>query len=322
MQIFDDQSKNMIMDWAQSLKNQIKIKLITTEHVETNQFVNFTKKFTEATSELTIDSEKGEKDLPYFQLKENIKYCALPLSKELEPFLEALSQINNHQVKLAEPIIKSLDKINIPVSLKLYIALECPHCPNVVRTIIPMAMICENLHLQIIDGTLFPETAQKDGVMSAPCLILDDDFRWTGEVTAQEIVEIITNRDPSQLSAATLKNILEEGDATWIAKQMMEKGEIFDGFIKLLLHEIWSVRLGAMVIVEELAETDPKLAEKICPQLIALFDKKDIPVQGDILYVLGEAGNSETKNWINNKIATLEHQDLIDAANDALETLN
>ena len=322
MQIFDEQSKNMIMDWAQSLKNQIKIKLITTEHVETNQFINFTKKITDTASKLTVDSEKGEKDLPYFQLKENIKYCALPLSRELEPFLEALSQINNHQVKLAEPIIKSLDKINIPVSLKLYIALECPHCPNVVRTIIPMAMICENLHLQIIDGTLFPETAQKDGVMSAPCLILDDDFRWTGEVTAQEIIEIITNRDPSQLSATTLKNILEQGDASWIARQMMEKGEIFDGFIKLLLHETWSVRLGAMVIVEELAETNPKLAAKLCPELIALFDKKDIPVQGDILYVLGEAGNSETKKWINNKIDTFEHQDLIDAANDALEALN
>ncbi len=101
MQIFDDQSKNMIMDWAQSLKNQIKIKLITTEHVETNQFINFTKKITDTASKLIIDSEKGEKNLPYFQLKENIKYCALPLSKELEPFLEALSQINNHQVKLA-----------------------------------------------------------------------------------------------------------------------------------------------------------------------------------------------------------------------------
>jgi len=322
MQIFDEQSKNMIMDWAQSLKNQIEIKLITTEHVETNQFINFTKKFTETTSKLTVHSEKGENDLPCFLLKKNIKYSALPLSKELEPFLEALSHLNNHEVKLAEPIIKSLDKINIPVNLKLYIALECPHCPNVVRTIIPMAIICENLHLQIIDGTLFPETAQKDGVMSAPCLILDDDFRWTGEVTAQEIIEIIINRDPSQLSATSLKNILEQGDASWIARQMMEKGEIFDGFIQLLLHETWSVRLGAMVIVEELAETDPKLAAKLCPELIALFDKKEIPVQGDILYVLGEAGNSETKKWINNKIDTFDHQDLIDAANDALEALN
>ena len=322
MQIFDEQSKKRIMDWDQSLKNHIKIKLITTEHVETNQFINFTKKFTETASKLTVDSEKSENDLPCFLLKKNIKYSALPLSKELEPFLEALSHINNDEVKLAEPILQRLDKINIPVNLKLYIALECPHCPNVVRTIIPMAMICENLHLQIIDGTLFPETAQKDGVMSAPCLILDDDFRWTGEVTAQEIIEIITNRDPSQLSATSLKNILEQGDASWIARQMMEKGEIFTGFIKLLLHETWSVRLGAMVIVEELAGTDPKLAAKLCPELIALFDKKEIPVQGDILYVLGEAGNSETKKWINNKIGTFEHQDLIDAANDALEALD
>lgn len=322
MQIFDEQSKNMIMDWAQSLKNQIKIKLITTKHVETNQFINFTKKFTAATPKLIVDSEKGENDLPCFLLKKNINYSALPLSKELEPFLEALSHINNHEVKLAEPILQRLDKIDIPVNLKLYIALECPHCPNVVRTIIPMAMICKNLHLQIIDGTLFPETAQKDGVMSAPCLILDDDFRWTGEVTTQEIIEIITNRDPSQLSAVTLKNILEQGDASWIARQMMEKEKIFDSFIQLLLHETWSVRLGAMVIVEELAETNPTLAAKLCPKLIALFDKKDIPVQGDILYVLGEAGNSETKKWINNKIDTFEHQDLIDAANDALEALN
>jgi len=321
MQIFDEQSKKMIMDWDQLLKNPVKISLITTDHAETNQFINFTKKIEDTASKLIVESKKSENDLPCFQLKENINYCALPLSKELEPFLEALSHINNDEVKLAEPIMQSLEKIDIPVNLKLYIALECPHCPNVVRTVIPIAMICENIHLQIIDGTLFPETAQKDNVMSAPCLILDDDFRWTGEVTAQEIIKIIINRDPSQLSATSLKNILEQGDASWIARQMMEKQKIFDGFIQLLLHETWSVRLGAMVIVEELAETDPKLAAKLCPELIDIFDRKEIPVQGDILYVLGETGNSETKKWINNKIATLEHQDLIDAANDALETL-
>ncbi len=133
---------------------------------------------------------------------------------------------------------------------------------------------------------------------------------------------MITDRDPSQLSASTLKNIIEQGDASWIAKKMIEQEKIFNGFIKLLLHEIWSVRLGAMVIVEELVETHPELAAKLCPELIALFDTKDVPVQGDIFYVLGEAGSSETKKWITNKITTLEHQDLIDAANDALDTLD
>ena len=277
---------------------------------------------TDSASNLIIESEKGEKDLPCFQLKENITYSALPLSKELEPFLEALMLINGSQTRLPAPILKNLDKIDIPVSLKLYVALECLHCPNVVKTVMPLAIVCKNIHFHIIDGTLFPETAQKDSVMSAPCLILDNDFRWTGQVTAEEVIEMIIDRDPSQLSTVTLKNIIEQGEATWIARQMIEKKAIFDGFIKLLVHETWSVRLGAMVIVEELAEDDPKLAAKLCPKLIDLFDKKEIPIQGDILYILGETGTSSTKEWINNRLVKLEHKDLVDAANEALETLN
>jgi len=325
MQTFDKQSIKLIQNWDQTLlksvKDQVTIKLLTTDHVESSQFINFTKTIIDITSKLIIESEKSKKNLPCFQLKENITYSALPLAKELEPFLEALSQLNSSTSRLSGQILQSLDNINIPVNLKLYIALECPHCPKVVRTVIPLSMACKNIHLQIIDGTLFPETAQKDGVMSAPCLILDDDFRWTGDVSAQEIIKMVSGRDASQLSSVTLKNILEEGDASWIAGQMLEKKKIFDNFIKLLLHEIWSVRLGAMVIVEELAETDPEFAAGICPKLIDLFDEQNVPVQGDILYALGEAGNHETKKWIKDKLATLKHQDLIDAANDALESL-
>ena len=321
MPIFDPHSTALIRNWDQTMENQVKIKQLITDHAEEKQFINFTDRVSSMTSNLIIKSEKGEKKLPGFLLKENVLYSALPLEKELEPFLEALSQINGNQPMLSEPIRQAIDTIDIPVQLKLYIALQCPHCPNVVRTIIPLAFYCKNIHLHIIDGSLFPETAQKDKVLSAPCLILDDDFRWTGSVMAEEIIKMITSRDPSQLSAKTLKTILEQGDASWIAQAMIEKGKIFDAFIKLLLHETWSVRLGAMVIVEELAETDPNLAVSLCPLLIDLFDEKDTPIQGDILYALGEAGDLETKEWIRARLPKLEHPDLIDAATDALDSL-
>ena len=326
MPIFDPQSQALIQNWDQTIEKQIKIEFIATDHAEDNQFVNFIDQLVNMTSSLVIESKKGEKKLPGFLLKENITYSALPLGKELEPFLEALSQINGkHNMlsgpTLSKPIRQTLDKIDIPVRLKLYIALQCPHCPNVVRTVIPLALHCNNINLHIIDGSLFPETAQKDIVMSAPCLILDDDFRWTGSVPAQEIVKMITSRDPSQLSAETLKTILEQGDASWIAQQMIKKKKIFDGFIKLLLNETWSVRLGAMVIVEELVETEPDLAALLCPPMIDLFDGKEIPIQGDILYALGEAGDGKTKEWLEKKLPRLVHQDLIDAATEALESL-
>lgn len=327
MPIFDPQSQDLIQNWDQTIGNQVKIKRLTTAHAEDRQFMNFANQISGMTSQLIIESEKSKAPLPGFLLKENITYSALPLKKELEPFLEALSQINSQyptlsESGLSEPLQQSLEKIDIPVQLKLYIALQCPHCPNVVRTVIPLALHCSHINLQIIDGSLFPETAQKDGVMSVPCLILDDDFRWTGNVSADEIVTMITHRDPSQLSAGTLQTILEQGDASWIARQMIEKGKIFDAFIKLLLHETWSVRLGAMVIVEELAETDPKLATLLCPVLINLFDEKNIPIQGDILYALGETGTIETKEWIQTMLPSLEHPDIIDAATEALNTLS
>ena len=153
--------------------------------------------------------------------------------------------------------------------------------------------------------------ALKFKVMSAPSLILDDDFRWIGSVSGREIVAMIIDRDPSNLSANTLQTILDDGDASWIYKQMMETQTIFDEFIKLVLHKTWSVRLGAMVVIEELSEADPRLALQICPILISHFNEQDTTVQGDILYALGEAGNKETQKWIICRKPSLEDPDLI-----------
>ncbi len=336
MPIFDHRAESLIRDWDQNHTNQVntksckseptRIKLITTQHSESNQFSAIAQKLAQMSSSLVIDSEKGENDLPGLLLNENIMYSAFPLDRELEPFLEALEQLNGKPLQasthtLSKATRKALGTIDVQVTLKLYIALQCPHCPEVVRTLIPMALHCSNISLHIIDGSLFPKTAQKDSVMSAPCLILDDDFRWTGKVSADEIVNTIKNRDPSQLSMDTLKTVLEQGDASWITKKMIKKQSIFDAFIKLMLHETWSVRLGAMVIVEELAESDPKLASQLCPILISKFDENDITIQGDILYALGESGTKETRDWIRQKLSQLDHQDLIDTAEEAMEIL-
>ena len=105
-------------------------------------------------------------------------------------------------------------------------------------------------------------------------------------MTAHEILNMALHRDPVQLSAGSLQTILEQGDAAWITRQLVEKNQIFDGFMALLLHDTWSVRLGAMVIVEELCESAPKQAARLCPILMDRFDEKDIPVKGDILYGL------------------------------------
>lgn len=313
---------HVIKTWADRQKKEITLYLTRSNHPEQNAFDRFSHAFSRLAPCITIAPRDKEADLPGLVLSDNITYSALPLGKELAPFLEGLSGLDDPGSNLQAPVKAKLSHLAVPVDLTLYIALECPHCPAMVRELIPMAAASDRIRLTIIDGTLFPETAKHDQVLSAPCLLLDRTFRWTGSVAPEEILGMAINRDPSQLSAQTLRTILEQGEADWICRAMMDASAIFSGFVALLLHPVWSVRLGAMVVVETLKEEAPDLASRLCPPLMAAFPRSDVPVQGDILYALGVAGTNETKAWIQTQLPELSHPDLTDAAKDALEALD
>lgn len=342
MTLFNEAAQTRIKKWNPTLDQTVQIKLLLPESNEaadealikkentavsvSNQFSNLSEQFQALAPGVKITSTRGDTLRPGFSITENIMFSAFPMEKELPPFLSALALIDktgpDTTVSALDPSLhQSLDRIDIPVHLKLYIALFCPHCPKMVETLVPLALQCNNIRLDIIDGSLFEQAAREDGVLSAPCLILDNDFRWTGQVEPEEIIEMILNRDPSQLGMETLKNIMEQGDAAWISKQMTGRKKIFDAFVELLCHPTWSVRLGAMVVVEELAENDPELCAALCPMLVDVFAQKEVSIQGDLLYALGEAGDKATAQWIGSQLPGFSHPDLIDAAKEALDSI-
>lgn len=103
---------------------------------------------------------------------------------------------------------------------------------------------------------------------------------------------------------------------------MIQADTLFQGFTDLLLHPEWSVRLGAMVVVEHLTENAPLLAARLVPVLMKAFDDvSDISIQGDIFFTLGEVGDLTAAAWIAQKMPGLTHPDLLDAAKDALSTI-
>ncbi len=261
-----------------------------------------------------------KRPLPGFVLKDNILYSALPLEKELAPFLQGLTGVRSPFVPA--DLAGQLDKISIPCTLTLFIASQCPHCPAAVNAIFPLAAYSDKIQLHVIDGTLFPEIAEQKHVMSSPCLLLDDDdFRWTGTVQPLEIVDMILNRDTSRLGSETLKKILEDGKAQWLAGEMIRKGKWFPNFPELLIHETLGVRLGALVVVEEIAGASPGLAQELAPFCMEKFHQNPLPVQGDLLYALGLVGGTDAKNWLENQIQTIENPELKEAAKDALEQI-
>ena len=310
-----------IKSWAKANPDPMTLVLSQTDHAEQKTFDAFALALAGLAPQITM--EQGENaPLPGFKISPTLDYCALPLGRELAPFLKTLELRHTQGTqKASTEIPPELDQLDRPCRLDLYIALQCPHCPAMVTAMAPLALASDNLFLTIIDGTLFPERAGRDKVMAAPCLILDQGFRWTGAVSPREVVAMALNRDPAALGADTLKTILERGDAQWIQEEMLRAGTIFPGFVDLLLHPTWSVRLGALVVVEALADIAPELIHTICPPLIHAFDRADTPLGGDILYALGLAGDEGTGDWIRSIQAGLDHPDLKEAALDALDQI-
>ncbi len=316
------QEEERIRKWNSELSGDIQIRLLVTEDKRTSKFSEFCKNLMRLAPKIRITEEKGEaKEPPAIQIGQTVRYHAIPLGTELEPFLEALSVLDNGFSRIPDTIRNHLEKNRLPALLKLYVSQQCPFCPVTLRQIIPLPATNEFIRLAIFDCILFSEMAQSDRIQSVPTLLLDEQFRWTGSLQLEELVEIITNRDPAKLSASSLEGMLKEGNASRVAEMMLDKEKLFPAFLDLLMHEKWPVRLGAMVAMEEIADRNPELAAQVIDPLWEGFHHVEDPVKGDIIYIFGETGNYEIAPRLETILGGQYDTEVKEAAKEALEKI-
>jgi HEAT repeat protein len=103
---------------------------------------------------------------------------------------------------------------------------------------------------------------------------------------------------------------------------MLASHEIFPAFYDLLIHDKWPVRLGAMVVIEEIAEKNPALAATAIAPLWEQFDHVSDQIKGDILYLFGEVGDAEAIPWVQGVIAGEYDVEVKEAAQEALDKIS
>jgi hypothetical protein len=259
--------------------------------------------------------------VPEIRVRENIRYRAVPEAKELEPFLRALHSTEPLAGHLEPSLQELLQALDVPASIRVYMSPQCPFCPQTVLQCLALADASVYCHVVVVDGTLFPEQAEKDEIRSAPTIILDQAFRWSGSVKPEELVQVILHRDPSQLRAESLEQMLHEGRAEELAAMMAERRQVFPGLLDLLVDTKWPVRLGAMVTFQHLAESRPDLASQIALSLWDRFPRVDDTIQGDILFLFGESRDPSLLPMLHAIIEGHHPQEVKEAARDAVKTM-
>lgn len=287
-------ASDQIRQWGSRFSKDLSIRFRASEDERSEKFDQFLREFAERAGRVRIISEKAEAgELPAILLSPNLTYQALPLERELPPFLCILSHVLGEIEPLDGSLKDRLGQVTWPAEVKVFIATACPHCPEVVKRLTPLAFHQPLIRLNIIDGVLFPEFSEMHGIRSVPTVLMDGQFRWTGSLDLTEFIETLIHRDGALLPASVLKNLLKEGHADQLSAMILKRGEMLPAFTELLTHPEWSVRLGAVVVVEEIVEKDPLLAQSLLPPLWERFDTSDLTVKGDIIYLIGLAGSAE-----------------------------
>ena len=314
----DSQDQLIIRKWHDSLSGEIMLTLLLTEDKRSEAFTVFCDQLSGLASQVHITKKKSDDEQkPAIQLGANIRYHAIPGGKELQPFLEMLTLLNARS-KAADPFNNAVKKVKVPAELELFIALDCGFCPQVVRQVTPLAIANEMIRLAVIDASLFYEKSQSDGIRSVPTVVLDGEYRWTGAVQIEDIIEMLVKRDPVHLGASALRNIIEEGNAARVADLMLDRGRIFPSFLDLLAHEKWPVRLGAIVALETVIEKNSDIAAQVVDPLMERYSLVDDQVKGDILYILGETGDQNITSQLENVFKTSSNPEIQETAREAV----
>jgi glutaredoxin len=319
----DTREEKIIRKWSDSVEVDIEIGLVLTEDKRSEALEDFAEQLSLSAPRVKVRREvNAGAEMPAILIRSNISYHGIPSENELETFLDALHPGGNESgTGIGMPDTAGAGHIPLPAQLDLYIMMHCSFCPMAVKKLVALAAAGPRVRLRIIDGFLFEERAKRDGVRSVPTLLLDGTCRWAGDIDLKEVIAMAIRRDPSTLSAGSMENMLKEGEAARLAEMMVERGQIFPAFFELLVHEKWPVRLGAMVAAETIVERNTDLSRQIAAPLWERLEHAGDAAKGDILYILGEAGDESMIPGFESFLSSNPGKELKEAAEEAVSRI-
>ena len=315
--------EKQILTLNDALSTVVQIGLIETGHDNSRAISQFCDKLIQLVPKIRVIKEAGDPDeVPTIKIQAGLWYQGVPSGTEMAPFIEALKMLDSTAAQTDEAIDDRLAGVDLPTSLIIYVQPQCKFCPEAVRQLLPLPALNGNIRLTVIDAKHFPELAQKENIQSLPTLILENQFRWTGSIQINEITDVIISRDASTLGPVSLEMMLTQGKAGELAEMMLEKEQIFPAFYAVLTHPKWPVRLGAMVVMEELIQNNLPLAARTLKPLWDHFNRADDRVKGDLLYIFGQMKRSDLAPRLQAIRDGDGTPEIREAAQEALDKLN
>ncbi len=262
-------------------------------------------------------------DRPGFSLgpgdHRNIHYFAAPDGRELDPFLEAILWVSGAKDSPSLVSSSSLSAINHESQLMILMASECPHCPEVVRNALKIAVVQPLVSLLIIDALHFSDIAERYKVKATPTIVINDGYTAVGQVSTAVMIKGLTQNRQEEFTTI-LDSMIKAGRAE-DAAALICRENMPEAIIPIYMAKEFSTRIGALVAMEEALAINPHCFDPIVGTLTGFLSDNEASLRGDTAELLGKIKNKSAIPILEKIAAEDPDPDVRDAALDALEEL-
>jgi glutaredoxin-like protein len=118
-----------------------------------------------------------------------IRFYGFPYGYEFQTLTEALALASRGQTDLSEQTKQKLREIMVPINIKVFTTLTCPHCPVAASMAHKFAVENSLIKAEAIDAGEFPDMAIKYGVMGVPKIVVNEKVEFVGAVPEEMFLE-------------------------------------------------------------------------------------------------------------------------------------
>ena len=109
-----------------------------------------------------------------------VRIYGIPYGYELQTMIEAITNVSKGRTDLSEETKKILADVKAPVHIQVFVSLTCHHCPVAATVAHKLAVENDMIRADVIDGTEFPQLAQKYSVTGVPKVIINEKIEFVG----------------------------------------------------------------------------------------------------------------------------------------------
>lgn len=323
MKLFQSKSdRDLVRNWNARLTAPVDLVLRTTGDPRSRTLADFAEALRDLAGQVRVArQELSDERPPAFQIGSGWLYHGLPRDRELAPFLKILAAQDPTAPSVTRSVREFLQRIRQPVTLEVYVTAECLYCPFAVSALAPLPFANPNLSVLLYDLGLFPELAEPRGIKAVPMLLFGDALRWSGPLRIQEVLEALASGVEADPDAAQMVQMLKAGAADRLAAMMLERQRLFADFPELACHQEWSVRVGAMVVLETVAAANRAMAGGVLTPLWQRRAELDRTRLGDLFYLIGELGDAAWRDTLADLLERTSDPELLEAGREALARL-